>query len=233
MVMMIRSWCALLAVVLAVPCAVAATPSQQSQWVEGRNYFVIQPAQPTSVGPGKIEVVEVFSYACPACNAFSPIMDRLVQSLPANVVVRYVPASFSEPEDWPMFQRAYYTAQVLGLITPQVHDAMFNAVWKTNELAVMVPGGQRLRSPLPSIADAARFYARETGVDPARFASTARSFGVDSRIRQADQYAKDCLVDQTPTIIVNGMYRVTPPSAGGYQQLAEVTKYLVAKLSRG
>lgn len=204
-----------------------------TEWVEGHNYFLIQPAQPTSVGPGKVEVTEVFSYACPACDHFYPVMDRLRQSLPADVVINYVPASFNPTEDWPMFQRAYYTALVLGLINTHTHDAMFDAVWKTGELAVIQPGSNRLRVPAPSIADAARFYAHEAGVNPDVFIKTAASFGVDSRIRQADQYVRDCGVEETPTIIVNGIYRLTAPSAGSYDQLIELTKYLVSKLNHG
>jgi thiol:disulfide interchange protein DsbA len=218
---------------LAVLFAAAPWASAATQWVEGHNYFLIQPAQPTSVGPGKIEVTEVFSYACPACDRFHPLMDRLQESLPANVVVDYVPASFNPTEDWPMFQRAYYTALVLGLINKNTHDAMFDAVWKTGELSVIAPGTNQLRRPPPSIADAARFYAQQTGVNPQTFISTANSFGVDTKIRQADQYVRDCLVQETPTIIVNGMYRVSAPSAGSYEQMVEVTKYLVAKLSHG
>ncbi|HEY4974165.1 MAG TPA: hypothetical protein VII41_11185, partial [Steroidobacteraceae bacterium] len=53
-------------------------------WVQGTNYFLIQPALPTAVAPGKVEVTEVFSYACPACNRFYPVVDRLRAALPAN-----------------------------------------------------------------------------------------------------------------------------------------------------
>jgi len=229
--MSVRSLGILAVLLAAAPWAGAAGAA--TQWVEGRNYFVIQPAQPTSVGPGKIEVTEVFSYACPACNTFHPLMDKLQDSLPANVVVNYVPAAFNPTEDWPMFQRAYYTALVLGLVNKQTHDAMFDAVWKTGELSVVLPGSNQLRRPPPSIEDAARFYAQQGGANPQAFISAANSFGVDSKIRQADQYVRDCLVDETPTIIVNGTYRITPPSAGGYNQMVEVTKYLVAKLSHG
>jgi len=230
--MSVRSLWILAVLLAAVPWAGAAT-APTTQWVEGRNYSLVQPAQPTSVGPGKIEVTEIFSYACPACNAFHPFMDRLQESLPANVVVNYVPASFNPTEDWPMFQRAYYTALVLNLINKRTHDAMYDAVWKTGELAVVVPGTNQLRRPPPSIEDAARFYAQQSGVNPQTFISTANSFGVDSRIRQADQYVRDCLVEETPTIIVNGTYRISGREAGGYEQMLEVTKYLVAKLSHG
>ena len=42
-------------------------------------------------------------------------MHKLAQSLPANAVVDYLPASFNPSEDWPMFQLAFCTAQVLGI----------------------------------------------------------------------------------------------------------------------
>ena len=64
-------------------------------WTEGVNYFLIQPARTPSVPPGKIEVTEVFSYACPACNIFQPTMHKLKQAMPANVVVDYLPAAFN------------------------------------------------------------------------------------------------------------------------------------------
>jgi thiol:disulfide interchange protein DsbA len=38
-------------------------------------------------------------------------------------------------------------------------------------------------------------------------------------------------VDRTPTIIVNGKYRLQVESAGGTDQLVELVKYLVAKES--
>jgi len=64
-------------------------------WTEGVNYFLVAPARPTSLPAGKVEVTEVFSYACPACNIFQPTMHKLKQSLPANAVLDYLPAAFN------------------------------------------------------------------------------------------------------------------------------------------
>ena len=44
----------------------------QALYVEGRHYHSIEPAQPTEVADGKVEVVEVFSYACVHCANFEP-----------------------------------------------------------------------------------------------------------------------------------------------------------------
>jgi protein dithiol oxidoreductase (disulfide-forming) len=198
------------------------------QWREGEHYFLVQPAQPTNAPPGKVEVTEVFSYACPACNQFYPAVDRLRETLPPNAVLDYVAAAFRPDEDWPMFQRAYYTAKALG-IAAKTHDAMFNAVWKSGELAIMDPATQRLRSPLPTIEDAAKWYHRTAGVSAEQFLATAKSFSIDVQMRRADDYIKACQVDGTPTIIVNGKYRLSPTSAGGYDQTIQLVKWLIAK----
>jgi thiol:disulfide interchange protein DsbA len=88
----------------------AGSSAQAATWVAGKHYSVIPQAQRTSVPAGKIEVLEVFSYGCPACNYFQPSIKRLKASLPANAQLVYLPASWNKAEAWPMFQRAYITA---------------------------------------------------------------------------------------------------------------------------
>ena len=68
----------------------------------------------TNVPVGKIEVMEVFSYGCIACNGFQPVMERLTRSLPPNAQIVLVPASFNPGEAWPIFQRAYFAAWTPG-----------------------------------------------------------------------------------------------------------------------
>ena len=222
-------YAAALALLLASTGATAA--HADTTWVPGVNYFLIEPARPTSVPPSKVEVTEVFSYGCPACNAFLPIMQKLKQSLPANAVLDYVPAAFQTSEDWPMFQQAYITAQALG-VADKAHEAMFDAVWNTGELAIINPNTQAIKSPPPSIEDAARFYARKTGVPVATFLNMAKSMPVDMKIKTANELMIEYRIDRTPTIIVNGKYRLHTESAGGTDKLIELVDYLVAKESK-
>src|SRR3981081_3652098 len=42
------------------------------RWKAGQNYDPLVPAQPTSVGPGKVEVAEVFWLGCPPPPAAGP-----------------------------------------------------------------------------------------------------------------------------------------------------------------
>jgi protein dithiol oxidoreductase (disulfide-forming) len=200
-------------------------------WTEGVNYFLIQPPRPTSVAPGKIEVTEVFSYACPACNIFQPTMHKLKQSLPANAVIDYLPAAFNTAEDWPMFQLAYVTAQVLG-VDQQTHDAMFDAVWKGGDLSITDPSTRALKSRMPTIEDAAKFYNQKAGVPVDKFIATSKSFSADLKVRTDQDLLVAYKIDRTPTLVVNGKYRLHVESAGGTDQLVELVKFLVAKESK-
>jgi thiol:disulfide interchange protein DsbA len=180
--------------------AAAAAP----KWVEGRNYFPIVPVRPTGLPAGKVQVTEVFSYACPACNQFQPYMRKLERSVPANAVINFIPASFNPAE----------------------------AVWTTGELATTDPSTGGLKAHMPTIEDAARFYEKHTGVPAAKFVATSKSFGVDSQVRIDEEAIKQFGVDRTPTIVVNGKYRLQVDAAGGADSLIELVNWLVAKESK-
>ncbi|MGA2397809.1 MAG: thiol:disulfide interchange protein DsbA/DsbL [Steroidobacteraceae bacterium] len=200
-------------------------------WVEGRNYVLVAQPQPTHLPAGKVLVTEVFSYACPACNQFRPYMQKLIKSLPPNAVVDYVPAAFNASEDWPMFQLAYVTAQALG-VADRTHEAMYDAVWTTGELATTDASSGTLKSHMPTIEDAARFYQKQAGVPAAKFLEAAKSFGVDTQVRHDEDLMKAYGVDRTPTLVVNGKYRVNTQSAGGATQLVDLVIFLVRKESQ-
>ena len=220
---------AVLAGVLAL--SICAPVRAAPVWTEGVNYFLIVPPHPTALPAGKVEVTEVFSYACPACNLFVPTMHKLKTSLPPNAVLDFLPASFNPSEDWPMFQLAYLTAQTLG-VADQTHDAMFNAVWQSGELAVIDPGSRAIKSRLPTIEDAAKFYKTQAGVPTDKFLAASKSFAVDVKVRTTEGLIQAYKVDRTPTIIVNGKYRLNVESAGGSDALVELVKYLVIKETR-
>ncbi len=221
----------LVAALLAVAVLAPVSNARAAQtWTEGRNYLLLTPTQATSVPTGKIEVMEVFSYGCIACDGFQPVMERLRRTLPPNAQIALLPASFNAAEDWPMFQRAYFAAWTLG-IAERTHQAMFDAVWKTGELAISDPTTHRLRSPQPSLEDAARCYARIAGINPAQFLATARSFAVDMKIRAADKQVSEMLVPGTPCIVVNGKYRVNMDSVGSSDELIDLVRFLVTRES--
>ena len=216
------------------PTAPPAAPFvDNGKWVEGKNYFRIEPAQSKATSTDKIEVTEVFSYGCPACNQFHPVVTQLAASLPADAVMAYLPASFIPQENWPMLQRAYFTAKALG-VADKCNDAMYDAVWKSGELSAMNQAGNGLkpRDALPTIADAAKVYAK-CGADPKEFVAVANSFSINTQMKRADDLIKAYGVTGTPTLIVDGKYRFDVGDAGGYPQAIELANWLVSKEAAG
>ena len=208
---------------------VLATGANAAQaWVEGTNYVRLDSPQHTTVPAGKVEVMEVFSYGCPACNQFQSFAERLKHDLPANAQMTFLPAAWHAEEDWPMFQRAYFAAQALG-IADRTHQGIFDAIWKTGELAVADRATNRLKNPMPSIEDAARSYEKLTGVSAEKFLAAAHSFSVDLKMKQADAQIAAMEVPGTPCIVVNGKYRVLMDSFKTYDQLIDLVRFLVAK----
>jgi protein dithiol oxidoreductase (disulfide-forming) len=214
---------------LGVAVAMGATTAPNAQtWVEGTHYVRLTKPQQTTVPAGKVEVMEVFSYGCPGCNRFAPVAERIRHALPPAAQMTFLPASFLPGEDFPMFQRAYFAAQTLG-VADKAHQGMFDAVWKTGELALADPVTHQMKNRLPTIEDAARCYQKLTGVSPQQFLAAARSFSVDMKMKQADAQILAMQVPSTPCIVVNGKYRVVMDSLQNDDQLIDLVRFLVTK----
>jgi protein dithiol oxidoreductase (disulfide-forming) len=220
----ITLFCALLVLVF------SAGAHADDKWVAGKHYFVINPPLHTTVPPGKVEVAEIFSYGCPYCSQIVPVVKKLKAALPANAQLVYVPASFLEREDWPMYQRTFFACQALG-ITDKTHEAIFGAVWRTGELSYTDSSTGKIKQQLPTIEDAAKFVAKTAGVKEDTFLAAARSFGVEVKMKAADAFVNGSGELSTPMFVVNGKYRLNSQSAGSYDNVIEVVKFLVAKES--
>ncbi len=203
-------------------------------WVEGKHYFLIQPAQPKVTQTDKVEVVEIFSFGCPACNHAHKIVDKMRAALPAYATMAYLPAGFRPDENWTVYQRAWYAAKALG-VAEKSYDAMFDATWKTGETATydFDTGRPKPKSQWPGIKEIAAFYADKFGIPAADFTAVANSFAVDTRMKRADELVKSYAVAGTPAFVVDGKYRFDFRSAGGYTQAIELAKWLAAKEAAG
>ena len=178
----------------------------------GTDYQVLSPAQPTW-GQGKIEVAEVFSYRCIHCAEFQPKVNVWKKTMPADVRWEYVPAVFGET--WDTFARAYFAAQLLG-VQPRTHDKVFQGVFVDHA------GGNG------TVEDIAKMYSA-WGVDQAKMLATMNSFGVTAKLNRAHQFAVRTGVEGTPTIIINGKYRVSVTPDRGFDGMLATTSYLIAQ----
>lgn len=190
---------------LAVLCLAAAAPGggapASSQPTEGQDYRLLTPPRPTG-SPGKIEVLEFFSYGCPHCAKFSPLVGAWAAALPKDVVFKRVPVGYGRPA-WVNLSRAYYSLEATGDLA-KLDAALFRAIHDEHENLF----------DEQSLAD----WVGKHGGDAARFANAYVSFGVNNQTVQADQMAEDYAIEAVPTLVVNGRYAVVSPAQAEDEQ---------------
>ena len=176
----------------------------------GVDYAEIRGGQPLAPLNGQVEVVEVFAYWCGACAQFDPLVTAWKAKQAADVRFSYVPAVFQPQDNYP---RAFYAAESAG-IEGKWHAPLFQAIHVERSLR-----------PNASLDDIAGFAAK-FGVPAPQFKSTMQSFAVNSRLIRARQFAERSGVSATPTIIVNGKYRVLGRT---FEDTLRITDALIAR----
>lgn len=175
----------------------------------GKDYSVIDPALQRD-DPAKIEVIEFFSYGCPHCSDLNPALMKWAGSLPADVTLKRVPVSFN-----PFYQlmaKLYYTLDAIGEL-PRLDAAVFDAIHNK---------GLRLVDE-KSIRD----WVAAQGVDAKKFSDAFSSFGVDSRVKQANSLAQAAGIPGVPALVVDGRYVLQPRK---FDELLILTSELVDKV---
>jgi protein dithiol oxidoreductase (disulfide-forming) len=183
------------------------------QPLEGEHYVTLATPQPTWAPGSKIEVAEVFSYRCIHCAEFQPQVNAWKKTMPADVRWEYVPGVFGGT--WDNFARAYFAAQILG-VQEKTHDNVFKGVFVDQ------------KAGNGTVEDIATMYGN-WGVDKAKMLATMNSFGVTAKLNRAKQFAMRSGVDGTPTIIVNGKYRVGVSPQHGFEDMLKTTIWLIAR----
>jgi thiol:disulfide interchange protein DsbA len=185
------------------------------QFSEKIHYESVVPSQPTSTGK-KVEVVEMFWYGCPHCNALEPYVNRWLKKIPANAEFVRMPAIF-RPQ-WEQHARAYYTAEILGVLD-KIHHAMFEAIHDKKQ-------------KINTEAEIKQFFIAH-GVSEKDFDRVFRSFAVEAKIRRAKDMSERYGIRGVPALIVNGKYRTSAQQAGGNAKIFRVVNFLVEKESQG
>ncbi len=183
--------------------------------VEGREYT--QLARPLALArTGQIEVIEFFWYACPHCFAFEPTIESWIARLPADVRFRRVPVGFDALKQ--VHQQIFYTWEALGLVD-QMHLKTFTRFHVAHK-------------PVNRADDMLQF-ARDSGLDVNKVRQAWNSFGVQTRMRQANQLTEQYDVSQMPEMGIQGRFTaVALPSAGPASVLV-TTDWLVDRIRKG
>jgi thiol:disulfide interchange protein DsbA len=181
-------------------------------YVEGTDYVPLASPQPTSAGD-KVEVIEFFSYGCPHCAHFEPVLEEWLKSgKPDNVEFRRVPVAWNQ--GFEAFARVYYAAQMLD--APAEADvAIFHLLHEEKPPQLT----------LETIADVFAKY----GVNKGTFMKNFAGEEVTAKVDQAKAMTRTYRVTGVPTLIVDGAYEVPSVAGGDFKRMLDVTDYLAEK----
>jgi thiol:disulfide interchange protein DsbA len=182
--------------------------------VEGRDYVRLNPPVAVPAG-GKIDVIEFFSYGCPHCYAFEPILEAWIKKLPPDVAFRRVPAAFNAPFEG--YAKLFYALEAIGM-----EDALHRRVFA----AIHV---QRQR--LDKDAELAAFV-QSAGGDGAKFVDAYKSFGVATKVRQGKQLSEAYKIDGVPTMGIHGRFFTSGSLAGSHERSLVVADQLIARVRK-
>lgn len=181
-----------LAVLFALVIALLPVLAWSAPAVEGRDYALIEDGAPYQPLAGRIEVAEVFAYWCDHCARFQPMVEAWQRKLPKDVRLSYVPLPSGRDD---AFARGFFATQAAGALA-KVHAPLFVAVHDEQ----LVPRN-------PSIDELSAWYGQR-GLDAAKLRAAMASPALADRLAEAHQFAMRSGVEGTPTLIVNGRYRI-------------------------
>ena len=188
----------------------ALSPEQQlpgGRWKAGVNYEPIVPSQPTSAGPGKVEVVEVFWLGCPHCYELEPSIRKWLKTKPDFISFVRVPVMWG-----PVHQahaRLYYTLVALG--RTDLFEKAFDTIHRENNPLVANSDDATLS------VDAA--WAKANGIKPEDFTRAYHSFSVDANLQRAQQLTERYNITGVPTFVVDGKFTTDVGKAGTVDNL--------------
>lgn len=177
----------------------------------GRDFKSIDPPLPSA--KGKIEVIEFFSYGCPHCSDFHPLIGQWAAKLPKDVTFRRVPVSFNRPE-WARLSRLYFALEATGELA-KLDTAVFLAI---HEQRVMFRTDEAVVS-----------WAASKGADAKKFGDALASFSMQSKVQRADQDATASRISGVPALVVDGKFLINNEAASNYEELLKLADGVIAK----
>lgn len=194
---------------LAAPAAMAAAP------VEGKDYFRIKPAVPTSDAT-KIIVTEFFSYQCPHCYTFAKPFAAWSAGLPKDVKAERAAVSIGHAS-WAAAGQAFYALTALNAV-PGIDDAFFRAI-------------HRERRRLTDEAAIAAWVAGQ-GIDRASFGKAYRSFNVQLQVKRAEDQSRRVRLPSVPSLVIDGRYLVPIADDGDFRDQLALVNGLIERARR-
>lgn len=198
-------------------CSAQDDTAPTANFKEGTHFKKVK-SEAKADDPKRIKVEEFFWYGCNHCFNFEPAISAWFSRKPSDVDFVRVPSSLGRPEGV-LHQKAYYTAQALG-VTEKIHGPLFKALHEKHQ-------------NFYTEETIGAFFNQQTGVLPDVFSSTFKGFAVDSQARRATELAKNYQIFSVPSVVVGGKYQSSAEMAGGsFTDLTKVIDFLVEKVRK-
>ncbi|CAV20392.1 MULTISPECIES: thiol:disulfide interchange protein DsbA/DsbL [Vibrio] len=159
-------------------------------------------------------VTEFFSFYCPHCNSFEPIIQQLKQQLPKDAKLQKNHVSFMGGNMGLPMSKAYATMIALKVEDKMV-PVMFNRIHTMNK-------------PPRDEAELRQIFLDE-GVDAKKFDAAYNGFAVDSMVRRFDKAFKDSGLSGVPAVVVNNRYLVDAQGISSLDEYFELVNFLLKK----
>jgi thiol:disulfide interchange protein DsbA len=187
-----------------------AEPAQE-KYSEGSQYQRIDPPAPLGEHEGRVEVVEMFLYACPHCYELEPKLQQWLKDKP-YVEFRRMPAIVGPT--WADQARAFYMIEALG-DPGQMTDALFKAIHED---------GKQMYNEYSVI----EFFVSQ-GVDRQKAVDLYRSPEIMASVNQARKKTVEYGLRGVPAVIVNGRFKTAPYFVHNQEEMLDVLDMLVEK----
>ncbi|PMG14067.1 thiol:disulfide interchange protein [Vibrio splendidus] len=159
-------------------------------------------------------VTEFFSFYCPHCNSFEPIIQQLKQQLPKDAKLQKNHVSFMGGNMGLPMSKAYATMIALKVEDKMV-PMMFNRIHTMNK-------------PPRDEAELRQIFLDE-GVDAKKFDAAYNGFAVDSMVRRFDKAFKDSGLSGVPAVVVNNRYLIDAQGINSLDEYFELVNFLLKK----
>jgi len=176
---------------------------------EGTHYEVI-----SRTATDKPEVMEFFSFYCPHCFAFEPLMELLEKELDPSVEIKKNHVNFLGQNMGPKVTQAYAAAKILK-VEHEVAKIIFDEI-------------HTQRKSLTSEQDILDIFAK-AGVENKDAINALQSFPANGIASQMRRNTEKFNVRGVPTLIVNGKYKVKTGSIRSTEEFTSLVTFLSKK----
>lgn len=197
-------WISALVVVVAVAAAVfwiSRKPAAQETSAAAATP-VLSPA--STPKPGEVLLVEYSDFQCPSCSVLYPWVKGIHNEFSGRI--QFVYRDFPLKAIHANAERAAWAAEAAGQQGKfwEMADLLFKnqTVWSN------------LGDPMPAFEQ----YARQIGLDQARFRADCAGFVVHSKVDEDTRLAVQDRIQHTPTVLLNGV-EIHPKSYAEFRDL--------------